>query len=390
MVDYVNYWKERAELPAKLILRWMKVPEGTFYKWCQRYGKVNEHNGRIPRDHWLEEWEKRAILDFHWDHPLEGYRRLTYMMLDTDVVAVSASSVYRVLKRAGVLDRHNSKPSQKGKGFHQPSRPHRHWHVDIAYLNISGTFYFLCTVLDGYSRSIVHWEIREKMEEVDVETILQRGREKCPGETPRIISDNGPQFIAKEFKHFIRISGMTHVRTSPYYPQSNGKLERYHRTIKSECIRPQTPLSLEDARRIVRKYVHEYNEVRLHSALGYVTPLDKLLGREQAIFDERDRKLEEARAQRAQRRQQRQLREPGLLDDAILETDRAEDTALRGRNRSADPVAKTEECSSLPGRGANSSLTTLRDWHESDKSQGVWGTASPSQENTAEGPSSTR
>lgn len=361
MVDYVNYWKNRAELPAKLILRWMKVPEGTFYKWCQRYGKVNEHNGRIPRDHWLEEWEKRAILDFHWDHPLEGYRRLTYMMLDTDVVAVSASSVYRVLKRAGVLDRHNSKPSQKGKGFHQPSRPHRHWHVDIAYLNISGTFYFLCTVLDGYSRSVVHWEIREKMEEVDVETILQRGREKYPGETPRIISDNGPQFIAKEFKHFIRISGMTPVRTSPYYPQSNGKLERYHRTIKSECIRPQTPLSLEDARRIVTKYVHEYNEVRLHSALGYVTPLDKLLGREQAIFDERDRKLEEARAQRAQRRQQRQLREPGLLDDAILETDRAEDTALRGRNRSADPVAKTEECGSLPDQGARSSPTTVND-----------------------------
>ncbi len=95
----------------------MGVPEGTFYSWKQRYGKVNEHNGWIPRDHWLEAWEKEAILRFHFDHPIQGYRRLTYMMLDANVVAASASSVYRVLKAAGVLDRHNRKPSQKGKGF---------------------------------------------------------------------------------------------------------------------------------------------------------------------------------------------------------------------------------------------------------------------------------
>jgi len=161
----------------------------------------------------------------------------------------------------------------------------------------------MCSILDGYSRSIVHWEIREKMEETDVETILQRAREKFPGAAPRIISDNGPQFIAKDFKEFIRICGMTHVRTSPYYPQSNGKLERYHRTIKGECIRPGTPLSLEDARRLVARYVEHYNTVRLHSAIGYVTPADKLAGREQEIFAERDRKLEQARQERKTRRQ---------------------------------------------------------------------------------------
>lgn len=390
-MDYVHYWKERAEIPAKRILRWMKVSEGTFYNWRQRYGKVNEHNGWIPRDHWLEEWEKRAILDFYWDHPLEGYRRLTYMMLDADVVAASATSVYRVLKRAGVMNRRNSKPSQKGKGFHQPGRPHRHWHVDIAYLNIAGTFYFLCSVLDGYSRFIVHWEIREKMEEIDVETILQRAREEYPDETPRIITDNGPQFIAKEFKHFIRISGMTHVKTSPYYPQSNGKLERYHRTIKSECIRPKTPLSLDDARRVVATYVRQYNEERLHSALQYVTPLDKLLGREQAIFAERDRKLEEARALRAQRRaeQRPQLRERGK--DGTLEVDWAEDTALRGRNRSAAPVAKTEESGSLPGQGVGSSVNDPNSSGLAPKRQipGGLGDSVPHSRKTAEGPSST-
>jgi len=104
-----------------------------------------------------------------------------------------------------------------------------------------------------FSRYIVHWEICEAMKESDVEIILQRAREKFPDAKPRIISDNGPQFIAKDFKEFIRICGMTHVKTSPYYPQSNGKLERYHRTIKSTCIRTKTPLSLEETRKAKRK-----------------------------------------------------------------------------------------------------------------------------------------
>ena len=146
-------------------------------------------------------------------------------------------------------------------------KAHQEWHIDVSYLNIAGTFYFLCSILDGYSRFIVHWEIRDKMEEIDVETIIQRAREKFPDARPRIISDNGPQFIAKDFKEFIRIAGMTHVRTSPYYPQSNGKLERFHKTIKGECIRVKVPLSLEDARRIVTDYVEHYNLVRWDSAL---------------------------------------------------------------------------------------------------------------------------
>ena len=233
---------------------------------------------------------------------MEGYRRLTFMMLDGDVVAASPSSVWRVLSQAGLLQRWNKKPSLKGTGFQQPLRPHEHWHVDVSYINIAGTFYYLCSVLDGASRYIAHWEIRESMKEAEVEIILQRAREKFPNASPRIISDNGPQFIAKDFKEFIRICGMTHVRTSPYYPQSNGKIERWHKSIKTECIRPGVPLSLEDARRIVELWVNHYNTVRLHSAIGYIAPLDKLEGRETQIFAERDRKLEAARLQRQLRR----------------------------------------------------------------------------------------
>jgi len=259
---------------VKRFIAWIGIATSKFHHWRGRYGKVNEHNATIPRDHWLHDWEKQAILDFHGKFPLEGYRRLTFMMLDEDIVAVSPASVYRVLKQAGVLARFNGKPSRKGTGFVQPLRPHEHWHVDVSYLNIAGTFYFLCSILDGYSRFIVHWEIRETMKEGEVETIIQRAREKFPGATPRIITDNGPQFIAKDFKEFIRICGMTHVRTSVYYPQSNGKLERYHRTIKGDCIRKQTPLSRDDAERIVSRYVEHYNTIRLHSAIGYVTPKD--------------------------------------------------------------------------------------------------------------------
>ncbi len=152
----------------------------------------------------------------------------------------------------------------------QPLVAHEHWHVDMSYINVAGTFYYLTSILDGYSRAIVHAEVRESMTERDVETVVQRAREKYPrapapaGRHPRIISDNGPQFIAREFKEFIRIAGMTHVRTSPYYPQSNGKLERWHASLKCECIRPAAPQSADEARRRVAAYVEHYNNVRLH------------------------------------------------------------------------------------------------------------------------------
>jgi putative transposase len=240
IVDFVNSWSSKTGIAVCCLLLWIGLGRRKWHDWKKRYGKVNEHNAWIPRDHWLEEAEKTAIVAFHDRHPLEGYRRLTFMMLDADVVAASPSSVYRVLKAAGVLEKHNVEPSKKGTGFVQPLRPHEHWHVDVSYLNIAGTFYYLCSLLDGYSRSIVHWEIRETMLEAEVETVIQRAREKFPGERPRIISDNGPQFIAKDFKEFIRICGMTHVRTSPYDPQSNGKIERFHRTIKGDCIRTET------------------------------------------------------------------------------------------------------------------------------------------------------
>jgi putative transposase len=305
-VDFVRSWSDKTEIPAKRFLPWLGVAKSKFHDWKRRFGKANEHNAWVPRDHWLTAQEKERICAFARQRPLEGYRRLTFMMLDAEEpqhVACSPASTYRVLKNAGLLAGQAPKPTKKGTGFVQPLQPHEHWHVDISYLNIAGTFYFMCAILDGCSRFVVHWEIRENMEEKDTETILQRAREKFAGEHPRIITDNGPQFVAKDFKEFIRLAGMTHVRTSPYYPQSNGKIERWHKTIKGDCIRPRVPLSLDDARRLVTEFVAYYNDLRLHSAIGYVAPQDRLQGRHQQIGAERDRKLAEARERRQQLRQ---------------------------------------------------------------------------------------
>lgn len=291
------------ELAQKLLVIWLGLLPSKYFDWRERYGRVNHHNGQIPRDFWLEPWERQAIVAFHDEHPTEGYRRLTFMMLDLDVVAVSPSSTYRVLRDTGRLRAHEGKPSSKGRGFVQPTRPHEHWHIDVTYLNLGGTFYYLCSILDGFSRSIVHWEIREAMREPDIEVIVQRARERFPGQKTRIISDNGPQFIARDFKHFVREAGLEHVRTSPYYPESNGKKERYWATLKSEGIRPRSPLTLEDARRVVARFVQHYNQVRLHSAIGYVTPEDMLAGRADENHASRDRKLEAARAQRQAKRE---------------------------------------------------------------------------------------
>jgi transposase InsO family protein len=280
------------------LLKWADLNSSKYYAWQERQGQENRHNGRIPKTHWLLEAEKEAIRQYYRAHPGEGYRRLSYMMLDEGIAAVSPGSVYRVLTTAGLLKRWSSAPSGKGKGFKQPVKAHQHWHIDIAYLNIAGTFYYLCTILDGYSRYVIHWEIRAQMTEEDVEIILQRAREKFPEARPRIISDNGPQFIARDFKDFIRLCQMTHVRTSPGYPQSNGKIERWHKTVKGGCIRPKTPHSLEAGRRVVNNFVTHYNEARLHSAIGYITPKDKLLGREKFIFTRRKQKLELARQHR--------------------------------------------------------------------------------------------
>jgi len=323
VVDFVRQWSEKTEIGVTRFIGWTGIVKSTYYSWIKRYGKVNEHNSWVPRDWWIEDSEKEAVIDFYLLHRTDGYRRVAYMLMDADIVAVSPSSVYRILKEKGLLQKWNGKPSSKGTGFQEPAKAHEHWHIDVSFINIKCTFYYLISILDGYSRLTVHWELRESMTEGDVEIVLQRAKEQYPEARPKIISDNGPQFIARDFKEFIRISGMSHVRTSPYYPQSNGKIERWHQSLKRECIRPKTPLDLEEARRLVGEFVEYYNTVRLHSAIGYITPKNKMEGKENKIFADRERKLTEARNRRKERRKKNKISKPKLNLSRLRSTRRA-------------------------------------------------------------------
>jgi putative transposase len=177
VVDFICYWSARSQTPQINFLTWIDLSKSKFYGWKKCYGKLNEHNAEIPRYFWLEDWEKDEIIKFCHDHSEDGYRRICYMLMDSNIVAVSPSSVYRVLKETDQIRPSTAEKSKKGTGFKQPSAPHKHWHVDILHINISGTFYYLFAILDGYSRYIIHWELRESMKEMEVETIMQRARE---------------------------------------------------------------------------------------------------------------------------------------------------------------------------------------------------------------------
>lgn len=274
-----------------------------FYSWANRIGRPNQHNSVLPKGHWLLECEKEALLAYAKEHLGEGYRRLTYMMMDDDVVAVSPSTTYRLLKAYGMLDEWNNvKTTSKGTGFIQPERPHEHWHTDIKYVNFHGTFLFLISVIDGYSRYIVHHELRMNMQEYDVQLTLQKALEKYPGVSPRLITDNGSQFISRDFAEYMKQAGLSHIRTSVNYPQSNGKIERFHRTISEECLRKQSMIDLDDARRQISQYIEFYNTKRLHSSLYYLTPDDFLLGNVDVKIQAREAKLKNAKQVRSMKR----------------------------------------------------------------------------------------
>ncbi len=299
VISLVNLYKPKTSLPVKWFLAKLGISTSKYYSWIGREGQINKHNGNIPRTHWLIDWERAAIIQYAKGHPGEGYRRLTYMMIDEDIAAVSPSTAYRVLKNAGMLNCYNKiKKSTKGLGFEQPTAPHQHWHTDIKYVNYHGTFLFFISIIDGYTRFMIHHELRMSMQQFDVQITLQRALEKYSGFKPRIISDNGSQFIAKDFTEYLRQLGLQHVRTSIAYPQSNGKIERAHRTLQEECLNKKSFVNLDDARKQISQFVDYYNSKRLHSSLYYLTPEDFLLDRVVEKLKLREKKLKEAKKNR--------------------------------------------------------------------------------------------
>ena len=161
---------------------------------------------------------------------------------------------------------------------------------------------YLASLIDGYTRYVIHYELRSSMDALDIEIMMERARLKYPGESPILITDNGPHFIAKELKVYLNDMGITHRRTRYHYPQSNGKVERFYQTCKNEFVRRASFLSLNDLEKQLAHYIEIYNYKRLHSSLGYITPYDMLMGCQNQIFKERRTKLERARKERKRQR----------------------------------------------------------------------------------------
>jgi transposase InsO family protein len=176
-----------------------------------------------------------------------GYRVLCWQMVDLDIAAVSPGTVYNVLKRGGLTKKWAEMREEAQQGFQQPEAIHQQWHTDFSYIRIGGNFYYFVSVLDGYRRKLLSWGLFENMERLTAELVLMKARELYPDEHPRIITDNGSQFISKDFRELVSLLEMEQTFTSPAHPQSNGKLERFHRTFKSEHVRQTAYLNREDA-----------------------------------------------------------------------------------------------------------------------------------------------
>ena len=267
------------------------ISRRTFRDWLERREEETRHNGHIPREHWVTPEEQQAII-FYCESRMElGYRTLCWQMVDANVAAVSPATVYNVLKKGGLTKKWAETAEEAKKGFQQPKMPHEHWHIDYSYVRVCGAFYYFISVMDGYSRKLLAWSLNQSMEGLWAEVIVQRAKELYPHASPRIISDNGSQFISKDFRELTRLLEIEHTFTSPAHPQSNGKLERFHRTLKSEHVRVSAYFSFEDAQERMGKWIEYYNRERLHAALFYLPPEDVFQGLKEIRLAERRKKL---------------------------------------------------------------------------------------------------
>ena len=270
------------------------VSRRTYREWKSRKEQENKHNGYIPRDHWTTPLEEKEIITYCSERMDLGYRTLCWQMVDANIAFVSPGTVYNMLKRCGLSKKWAEIGEDAKKGFEQPKSVHEQWHTDISYVKVCGNFYYFISVMDGYSRKILAWGLFQSMEGINAEVVLTRAKELYPDTKPRIITDNGSQFISKDFRELVFLLEIEHTLTSPGHPQSNGKLERFHRTFKCEHIRKSAFMGLEDAKERIGNWIKYYNERRLHAALCYLPPEDIFQGLKNNRLAERKDKMHTA------------------------------------------------------------------------------------------------
>ncbi len=302
---------EQSHLPVTRTLDRLGIPKTTFYRWYDRHLALGEagledrspHPGkvwnRIPDD------VRDRIVQLALDEPELSPRELAVHFTDTESYFVSEASVYRLLKAHDLITSPAFIVIKAADEFKdKTTAPNQLWQTDFTYLKVIGWGYFyLSTILDDYSRYIVAWKLCTNMKAGDVTDTLELALEAsgCDSATvlhkPRLLSDNGSSYISHDLAEWLDDQGMDHVRGAPNHPQTQGKIERWHQTMKNRVLLENyyLPGALE---RAVAAFVEHYNHCRYHESLGNVTPADVYFGRGQGILSERRKTKEKTMKQR--------------------------------------------------------------------------------------------
>lgn len=283
---------------VRRVLKRLGIPRSVYYEWRDR-ALQKRLDDLVPGGRCLSAVlpeEKEAVITYALAHPKDGYRRLAWMMVDADVAYLSPASVYRILTDADLLYRWK-RSCRSGEKPEVPTRPHQRWHTDIMYLRVGDVWYFLVTVLDGFSRYVVHWELLTSMRAADVRLVIQHALEANGLKDVEIVSDNGSQFTSADFKALVRQFELQHIRIRTYHPESNGTLERFHRSTR-EALADDDLRNLARARELIGRWIEHYNENRLHASLQYLPPCEFYRGNPTERIAERRAKLERGRRHR--------------------------------------------------------------------------------------------
>jgi transposase InsO family protein len=293
---------EGSELSVTRTLEELGVARSTFYRWYRTYldeGAMGlETKPASRRRFWnrIPEAERERVVEAALAEPELSPRQLAWRITDREGVFVSESSVYRILKAYDLV----TSPafvliSAKDRFDHPTRRVHELWQTDFTYFKVVGWgWYYLLTVLDDYSRYIVDWKLFTGMSAQDVQELLdgaiaKTGIEKVEvRHRPRLLSDNGPCFISKDLRKYLQDRGLGHTRGRPHHPQTQGKIERYHRTMKN-VVKLQNYYVPWELEREIGAFVQHYNHERVHEALENLTPADVYLGRGRDILTARER-----------------------------------------------------------------------------------------------------
>lgn len=291
----------------------LDVPRATYYRWRAKFrgqGKAGLKDlSSRPKAQWnqLLGHEQDTILKMAEEFPELSCRELSFKITDEHDFTVSESSVYRLLKAHGLIREHkvDSFPAQKEYSY-KPKHVNEQWQTDATHILIKGWgWYYLISVLDDYSRKIVAWELRRSMCAEDFAQVVERACEKAnlhEGKMPKLVSDRGPALISNDFGDYLEARGIGHILASPYHPQTNGKIERYHKSLK-QTIYLTTWDCPNKMKAEIGKFIHHYNTKRYHEGIGNVAPDDVFYGRRDTIIKQRkEKKIHTLQRRREQNR----------------------------------------------------------------------------------------